>query len=58
MISVFDYKYTSMDIYTFMVCTDGVTTCMCLCLLFDVNSLMCYWVDVCIDAIFVCVAII
>ena len=40
-----------------MVCTDGITVSMCLCMLLDANSLVSYWNNVHTDVMFICVDI-
>ena len=49
------YKYAYVYIY---VCTDGTVTCLCLCVPMAANSLACFWVNVCVDEVFVCAHII
>ena len=44
--------------YIFMACTDGITVCMCLCVLLAANSLIYIWVIVCIGEMFVCAYVI
>ena len=55
MIIVCDYVCTSMHICTFMMHTNDITVGMCLCVLLSANSLTCYWVNVHIGMIFICV---
>ena len=38
--------YKSAFIYIIMVCTDGMTTCMCPCVLFAAIGTVCYWLTV------------
>ena len=52
--NVADYIFTSMHTYTLMVCTDDITACMYPSMLLVLYSLVCHWLDVCIDVMFVC----
>ena len=47
-------KYAYIYIYGI---TDGIIAYMFLCILLAFNSFVCYWVNVCIDVISICVDI-
>ena len=40
-----------------MVCTDGITVCMYLCMSLAANSLACSWMYICIDVMFMCICV-
>ena len=52
MIKVSHYICISMCIYTFMVCADGINTCMCLCVPLTSSSVTCHWDTVFVDVMF------